>query len=380
MDERLLGAMMEGIDPARDLSDAVLDELLPEGRLMESIVRGIESGETTRGVARIPMWRRIPTLIAAGAAAVTVAVAASLTLLSSTPAVVHATSLEQSTNGHKSIQFGPVATAPAFTSQSAVTVLNKSVHHDRFVSTVVFDDGAFSVSPAPASMKTPTNAKAIEKEIWATSQLQGYSKWRAGSRTPSFGYGIVTIVRNEAGVQVITKQAAWVGLARENAMYHCPLETSGQSTKSLQRRAPSSGLAAVAVGEPTGAPAVVYVARSVRCGRLYPAVVTNASEELSLPWKVLGGVVGSKLTVEVTPPPCGHIAGSAVAATMHAGSLSSVTITEYGTVPEDTLMYQACPVSSPVREVIDLGGPVSPHTTFNHETTGPVVTVAEHSK
>jgi hypothetical protein len=230
-------------------------------------------------------------------------------------------------------------------------------------------------------MKTPLNARAIAAEIWATTQLRGYSPLsRSGSKAPLFGFGIVTITKHVKGVPVVTKVPAWVGFARETALYHCPAQTSRQSTQQLLGRAAYSGLAAVVVGQPSGSPAVVYVAKSVRCGRLYPAVLSNATEQFSLSWTVAGKVGTSKVAIEVTPPMCGRIVGNAVAATWRSGWLSSVTITEFGTVPEYTAAWRTCPMPTPTREVIDLRGPTSSSTQFVHPKTGPMTVVANSYK
>ncbi|MHB1087858.1 MAG: hypothetical protein ACYC19_03725 [Acidimicrobiales bacterium] len=380
MNEQLLKTMMEGIDPARDLTDETLNELLPHDRLMARLRVAIADEERERRGVRVPVWRRVSTLIAAGTAATAIAAAAAIALLGSAPAVIQGTALGPSASKHQAVEFGPLSTQSGLTLSATGTKTVSRVRNDRFLKTITLDGGAFSVSPAPASMKTPSNAAAVAREIWATSQLQGYSKWSSHRRSPSFGYGIVTLTRTEAGVQVITKEAAWVGLAHETATYYCPLETGAQSTTQLLHRAPSSGLAAVAVAEPSGTPAVVYVARTVRCGRLYPAVVTNATEQFSLSWRVVGGVGGSEVALDVTPPPCGHITGNAVSATTHSGSLSSVSIAEYGTAPDATVSYQSCPVAAPVREVINLGGPTTSTTRFIHATTGLMRIVTKRSK
>ncbi|NNN08896.1 MAG: hypothetical protein HKL85_06855 [Acidimicrobiaceae bacterium] len=158
------------------------------------------------------------------------------------------------------------------------------------------------------------------------------------------------------------------------------MQTTGPFTQQLLRRAPYSGMAAVIVGEPSGSPAVVYIAKSVRCGRLYPAHVANALEQFSLPWKIVGTVGASKVEVNVSPPPCGRVIGNAVVGTWRSGVLSSVTITEYGTSPTYTTSFQACPVAAPVREVIDLRGPTSSRTRIIHPRSGPVALVANSYK
>lgn len=380
MNDEQLNAIMQGIDPARDLSDETLDELLPLDLLLERLAAAAAEDTPDHRVPRARAWRRLPTMVTAGIAAVTLAVVAAASLFSSGPVVVHGTALTPTSRGLQALEYGPLATGPGLVLPSTVVVANRSVRHGRFVDTVELDGGAFSISPAPASMRTPSNASAVANEVWATSQLQGYSKRWPAARSSSFGYGIVTITRNESGVQVITKQAAWVGLARETAVYYCPLESGSPSTKQLLKRAPSSGLAAVVVGQPAGSPALVYIARSVRCGRLYPASLTNAVEQFSLAWSMVGTVGTSEVALEVTPPPCGRIVGHAVSVTTHAGSLSLVTITEYGTAPDATLAYQACPVATPIRQVVDVGGRTNSDTRFVHPKTGPMTIVAKYVK
>ncbi len=379
MNDQLLETMMQALDPARDLTDETIDELFPAERLSNRLIAAL-ADEPTSPTPRVSIWRRVPVRIVTGAAAVTLAVSGAVTLFGATPGVMQATALRATNNGDQHIQSGPIAKVPGPEAFSTSMVLTKSVRHDRFVDTVQLDGGALSVSPAPASMKTPTNAAAVETEIWATSQLQGYSKWRPTKSSTSFGYGIVTLTRNEGGIQVITKQAAWVGLARGNTLYHCPLETGTPSTKQLLRHAPSNGLAAVVIGQPSGSPALVYIAKSVRCGRLYPAEVASASEQYSLAWHVVAGIGTSRLTLEVSPPPCGHLAGSAIAATTKNGSMSSLTINEYGTVPDAMIAYQACPVPTPVRVVIQPGGVTTSATKLIHLMTGPVKVVSRSFK
>ncbi|MHB1208197.1 MAG: hypothetical protein ACYC1I_00640 [Acidimicrobiales bacterium] len=380
MNDEQLNAIMQGIDPARDLSDETLDELLPLDLLLERLAAAVARETPDHRVPRARAWRRLPTMVAAGIAAVTLTVVAAASLFSSEPVVVHGTALAPTSHGLQTLEYGPVATEPGPALNSTVVVPTRSVRRGRFVDTVELDGGAFSISPAPASMRTPSNASAVANQVWATSQLQGYSKRWPAARSSSFGYGIVTITRNESGVEVITKQAAWVGLARETAAYYCPLESGSPSTKQLLKRAPSSGLAAVVVGQPSGSPALVYIARSVRCGRLYPASLTNAAEQFSLAWSMVGNVGMSEVALEVTPPPCGHIVGNALSVSTHAGALSRVTITEYGTAPDATLAYQSCPVPTPIREVVDLGGRTTTDTRFVHPKTGPMTVVARYAK
>jgi hypothetical protein len=278
----------------------------------------------------------------------------------------------QTTVSHEKVT---TSTGVALTGTGAVVSFD--VKNKRYVHTLQLDNGALTVTPLPASMKTPADASGFARRIWATSQLQGYSKQSLGS----LGFGVVTITKRVVGVPVVTKVPAWVGLAYENAPYYCPMQTSGHySTSQLLRQAPYSGMAAVVVAQPSGSPAVIYIAKSVRCGRVYSAELANATEQFSLPWKVVGKAGASKVVVDVSPPPCGRIAGDDVAGTWRSGFLSSIMITEYGTAPEYTAELQGCPVVTSVREVIDLRGPTSPSTRFVHPMEGPMTIVANSYK
>lgn len=380
MDDDLLKMMMEAIDPARDLTDEALEELVPRDRLMEKIAAGVSLDTGTRRTVSRPFWRRAPALIVAGTAAATLLISGAVTLLGSAPVVLQTTSFGPASGVHKGVANGPIMAGSQLLVSSSKSTLKGAVKNYRFVRTVRLDGGAFSVSPAPAAMATPSNRIATAREIWATSQLQGYSKQPTSGSKSDLGYGIVTITKHVAGVPTVTKVAAWVGLAYDNSSYFCPMEKSGQSIQQLMGRAPSNGLAAVVAGQPSGSPAVVYIAKSVRCDRLYPSQLANAAEEFSLPWSVVGRVSASKIAISVSPPPCGGIVGNAMAASTRSGFLSSVTITEYGTAPEYTARYQSCPAALPTREVIDLRGSMNAATKFIHPGPGPIKTVANSYK
>ena len=376
MKEDLVGNVMAGIDPARDLTDETLDELVQHEQLMSKIRARISGTVPEPRTVRNPAWRRWPALVGASAAAVALAITGAVSLFSSAPAIIQ----KAASGPHQSVQspvsHGKVTTDKRITLTGTSAVVGFDVRRHRYIHPFQLDNGVLTVTPAPTSMKTPTDASGFARRIWATSQLQGYSKQPQGS----LGFGVVTITKHVRGVPVVDKVTAWVGLAYENTLYHCPMQTAGPSTQQLLRRAPYSGMAAVVVGQSSGSPAVIYIAKSVRCGRLYPAQLANAQEQFSLPWRIVGTVGTSTIAVNISPPPCGRIVGDAVAGTWRSGFLSSVTITEYGVAPEYTAEFQACPVAAPVRAVIDLRGPTSPQTRFVHPTVGLMTVVADSYK
>ena len=376
MNEDLLQKLMNDIDPVRGLTDETLNDLVRQEQLMSKITAGIGDAVPEPRTARTPTRRRWPAIVGTSAAAITLAIAGAVTLFGSAPAVVKSAAVGPQETVQSTVAHERVTTDTGVTLTGTGAFAGVDVRHYRYIHPFQLDNGALTVTPAATSMKTPTNEFGFARRIWATSQLQGYSKQ---SRV-SLGFGMVTITKHVRGVPAVEKVTAWVGLAHENTPYHCPIQTTGPSTQQLLRRAPYSGMAAVVVGEPSGSPAVVYIAKSVRCGRFYRARLANALEQFSLPWRIISTVGASKIELIVSPPPCGHVMGNAVAGTWRSGVLSSVAITEYGTSPEYTTGFQACPVATPVREVIDLPGPTSSRTRFIHPTTGLMTVVANSYK
>ncbi|HUZ42594.1 MAG TPA: hypothetical protein VMU68_14530 [Acidimicrobiales bacterium] len=89
MNDELLRTLMQSLDPARGLSDATLDELLPHDQLMVKIAAGIADEQPEpRYVKPIPIWRQVPTLVGTAAVAIALVITGAATLLSNSPTVV----------------------------------------------------------------------------------------------------------------------------------------------------------------------------------------------------------------------------------------------------------------------------------------------------
>jgi len=86
VDEQILRTVLESIDPARDLSDATLDDLFPHDQMMSKVASGIVEEERSPISPKEPLWRRAPALVGAAVAALALAVAGAATVLSSSPA------------------------------------------------------------------------------------------------------------------------------------------------------------------------------------------------------------------------------------------------------------------------------------------------------
>jgi hypothetical protein len=85
VDEQVLSDVMASIDPARDLTDATLNELFSHDTLMANIASRIAHGSPERTTAKEPLWHRAPALVGAAVAALALVVAGSATLLSPSP-------------------------------------------------------------------------------------------------------------------------------------------------------------------------------------------------------------------------------------------------------------------------------------------------------
>ena len=245
----------------------------------------------------------------------------------------------------------------------------------RFVSVVELDGGALTVRPSPGRLRPTGDAAKIETQVWATGQIMGY-------RPQAFGFGLVTIRARRAGIPRVRNLPAWVGVATDaGTSFSCPMMrvSPGPTLASPEPALRSPGEAAVVIGSATGAPALVYEARSDPCGTIAPATLTEALERLSIPWTATGAVTDQGLSVRAILPECGSLAGIA-----SGGSASAMTVTVYAVVPEAT-SPRSCAPAHVIDETVALGpigdpdAPpplVGPDTQILHGTTGPVPVVS----
>ena len=165
-----------------------------------------------------------------------------------------------------------LSSAPVWRSSDVVT------HH--FVRTFVLDAGVVTVTPdltltEPTVAMTSAYDNAVRK-VWATSQLANFAP--AG-----VGLGDVTIRLRVAGVPVVTHEKALVGVAYfDYSRLQC---TMYQGHPVVPRW---SGWAVTVLGISARSPAVTYVAHSLVCGRYHAATLNNATEALSVPWRLQG--------------------------------------------------------------------------------------------
>jgi hypothetical protein len=216
---------------------------------------------------------------------------------------------------------GAASASPAEPGGSTPTA--NSVSHQRYVVPVELDRGALRVVPAPKNSR-PTMSLAAARELMrANTSTISY-------RSVVLGYGVVTIATHASGVPHVTSLAAWVGFSKEFAAINCPMMRvqTGTSTTALPSL-PSAGYAAFVVGAAHGSPAVTYVATAAPCGNVARASLSNASEEISIPWQALGPIQNGSLSVRTTIPPCGIFAS-----TSSGGSAQSTTITVTAVVPD----------------------------------------------
>jgi hypothetical protein len=239
-----------------------------------------------------------------------------------------------------------------------------AVTHQRFTTTFRLDSGVVTIRPAPARTHPTMGETRATTQIWATAQIMGY-------RPLAIGFGVVTIDKRVAGVPPVRNLPAWVGLASA-ASFNCPMMRTSPTRPTPPL--PTPGDAAVVVGEAIGGPAVVYRARSVPCGSVLPATLTNAVERVSIPWSALGPVESGVLTVRFAVPACAGIGGIAT-----GGTAAAMTVTVYVLIPESPVAMSCAP-GHQMTETVDLGPgnipgappPLATSTTkILHGQTGP---------
>ncbi len=199
MNDELLQSLMESLDPARELSDTTLDELLPHDQLMVKITAGIAAEQPEpRCVKPIRIWRQVPTLV--GTAAVAIAIIGATTLLSNSPAVVQGT-----TAGGKTIA-GGTAGATATGVQLAVAKCKSSYINEwsagpsgRYVTTNDFTMKIIYTNTGKTCY-LPITYVAFQPVSGTSHSLVGM-----GSATPTvFVYGKVVLKHGETAAADLT--------------------------------------------------------------------------------------------------------------------------------------------------------------------------------
>ena len=248
----------------------------------------------------------------------------------------------------------------AVSSPSASVVVNH-----RFVVATELGSGAVIVTP---TSKVPTRLlTSAATQVWATTQIQGYS-------AVALGFGMVTITKVTNGMPTVKKLAAWVGLVKDSNVYHCPDIKPGHPLV-IPPANSTANWAAVIVGDAPGSPAVVYMAVRAECGSLNSARLVLATEKISVPWKATGPLKGQSLPVEFAMPTCASYIGSE-----SKGSKSSVTIS-IDVLRNENASAMYCTASpSALNKDVYLGRPrpgssallVTKSTAIRHGPTGPV--------
>jgi len=196
------------------------------------------------------------------------------------------------------------------------------VLNGRYVKTVTLDDGALTVVPAPRSLRPTRSHAAMETKIWATSQLEG------GFRSQDLGFGLVSIRRTAPGVPEVKDLPAWIGFASNDGVStSCPaMRADPTSPRATSPSAPpSSGEAAVIIGDRSSDVAEVYTARTVVCEESVKARVQLASEALSVPWIQLAPLSNGTVDIRAGLPACSSDLGLSVGGTWQARVITVLT-------------------------------------------------------
>jgi hypothetical protein len=186
-----------------------------------------------------------------------------------------------------------------------------SVANGRYVRAVALDDGALTITPAPASMRPVGSAPAMETLLWSTAQLQS-------SESQDLGFGLVSVRSPIGPGGPIHDLPAWIGISSDARIASSCPEFDERTTHPPLPKLPSAGEMAVIVGDPTGSPAVVYRAQSAPCGSLIKASISPAEQLLSLPWSQVAPISDGQVTISFEVPACGSSTGWSVGGTWKA--------------------------------------------------------------
>jgi hypothetical protein len=220
----------------------------------------------------------------------------------------------------------------------------------RFTSTIEFDGGIVTVTPAPVNTPTLQGIGGMTAKIWATTQLAGFEHL-------TLGFGYVTIRGTARGEKAVNHVLAWVGFANGN--------TTGVCTKTSAGKFRTNGEAAVVVGDANFSQAVSYVPAG--CGLTQRAGFRVPSEVASVPWVKASTASGHGLIqFRTTIPHCGSIEGN----TRTLGN-GAVEVRLYTVIPD----WSAATCSA---NVVTLGVPIAKSvsaanaTKLVHGPIGPV--------
>jgi hypothetical protein len=224
--------------------------------------------------------------------------------------------------------------------QAATPPDASSVMDGRFVQPVELDGGTLRVDPPGAGLASTVSEADAARAIWASSTFSGH-------RTGVLGFGVVTISLSPSGpgAPSVTALPAWVGFGSAVAA-SCPMETVPTGVTTTVPALPSSGDAAVVLGD-GDVSLLAYTARTSICGFAPTGPSYGTADEVeSVPWTEVGPLHDGSLTVQAQIPGCGAYQGAS-----SGGTRSTWTVSILALVP---LTDEGCTGSS-VTETLSTG-------------------------
>lgn len=262
MNDELFETMMESLDPARDLSDETLNELLPHDQLMAKITAGIAT-EAPASARTKPtrIWHRTPTLVGASVAAGSIVIAGALMLFGSSPALVHGTGVgTKTTVASPVLKIEPQPLNGGIAELNSGTAFTPSYHFtaDPSLSTAVGSATAYELT-APSDVASVTGDIATALGVSGPVTYLGPGNYQAG---PSRGPDVV--LDTDRGMlqwqyPVWTDQPPGASVPVDEGS---PVPTDGQATADARQVLLSMGVKADQLGTPqverASAAATVY--------------------------------------------------------------------------------------------------------------------------
>jgi hypothetical protein len=364
MNEDLLHILMTDIDPARDLNDETLDELVPHNRLMAQVLAHFDPSTRSHANQQAPIWRRVTFRVSAAAAAVLVVASGAVAILNSSTSLelrglalgkVHPSWV------HSSMSSG-IALLPARYTTSTGTYSELGLVRRGRIDTTLKLDG-LTIAPPSFSVHPKVSESVMSKELWATTALVGTSQ-------VALAYGDITL--NLAGAPKLRNVPVWVAIATTKP---CGATTCDVSkVASLPLTIVVSGYGLSSAQTETGTPiAFVYQSpgeKSTANPRLLAAI-----EQVSSPWVQDGPMKNRRLLITAGPFPCGALHGYSL-----VNGANGTTLTVESRSAESS-MGDYCALSLTVRKAIPLTTTddgitkwlINPSAPLVHATTGPMV-------
>lgn len=364
MNEDQLHTLMTDVDPARDLNDATLDELVPMDRLMARVLGQQVVPASPGDRQKDSTLRRVSVRLSVAAAAVLVVATGSVALFdSSTSTELRGFSLG---SVHSSWVHPPYPAANALLPAGYVTNTSSTfvgfARGDRIDTTLTLN--GLTIAPAASSVHPNVSESVMSNELWATTALEGTSQ-------VALAYGDVTLTL--AGAPKLRDIPVWVAIATSKPC-SATVRCNAGNFASLPLTIVVSGYGLPSPQAKIGLP-IDFVYQSMGTSSTARPRLLPAIEQVSSPWFQDGAIKNRTLSITTGPFPCGALHGYSL-----VSGPNGPTLTVESRYPEST-MGDYCASSPVVHKSIPLTTTingvskwlVNPSAPIEHATTGPML-------